>query len=111
MQLVPVSGAAEDCSPWFSFKCKLSYGVRMHQQLCARKNKNKTTTKTGPQALAAKPLFGHTKFLHTLVATVSAAVSGMLCLNQVKRPQFPARDNEVVGERGGELREAGWKHG
>ena len=76
----------------------LNYDVRtapvythMHQHMCARYKS---------QTLAATPLFGHTKILHTLIGMGSAALA-LLCLSQVRRPEIPVRDKEAVGGGGG----------
>ena len=67
------------------------YGVRTApvcnqiQHLCVR---YKSPT------LAAIPLFGHTKILHTLIRVGSAA-QRLLCLTRIRRPEFPARNNEI----------------
>ena len=73
MTRVRVPGAARDFSPRVNFQCRLSYGARtapvcnrMHRHLCARYNS---------QTLAAIPLCGHTKILHTLIGMGSAALA------------------------------------
>ena len=81
MQLVPVSDV--DCSALSANTHRVSAQTpRASTTACTKKKKKKG--KKGSQALAAKPLFGHWKFRHTLVEMGSAALSGMLCLNQVK---------------------------
>ena len=73
-----------------NFQCRLSYGVRaapacnrMHQHLC----KSRT--------LAAIPVFGHKKMLHSLVGMDSAALAAAVSY-LVRQPEFPARDNEAL---------------
>ena len=72
---------------------RLSYGVRtapvcsrIRQHLCAR-DKSK--------AVAAIPSFGHRKILHTPTRMGSAAPAAAVPYPG-KRPEFPARDNEVL---------------
>ena len=58
---------------------------RTHQHLCTRKKS---------QTLAAKPLFGHTKTLHTLVEMGTELLLWLLCLIQARRPDFPQGTTE-----------------
>ena len=40
-------------------------------------------------------LFGYKKILHTLIGMGSAALAAA-CLTQVRRPEFPTREKEVI---------------
>ena len=71
-----------------------SYGVHtapvcnhMHQDLCARYKS---------QTLAAIPLFGHTKILHTLIGMGRAALATAVPYPSKVTELFPTRDNEVL---------------
>ena len=45
--------------------------------------------------MAALLLFGHREILHMLIGVGSAALAAAVALPaQVRRPEFPARDNE-----------------
>ena len=59
---------------------------RLHQHLCARYKS---------QTLPAIPLSGHRKILHTLIGMGSAALAAAVPY-QVMRPEFPAKDKEVL---------------
>ena len=82
-------------SPKVSFQCRLSYSVRtapvcnrMHQHLCARSKS---------QTLAAIPLFGHTKVLHTPVGTGSAALAAAVPYpGKATRISRTVKEKEVV---------------
>ena len=86
---VRLSGAARDFSPRVSYQCRLSYGVRsapacnrMQQRLCGRSKS---------QTLAAIPLFGQTKILHTLTGTGRAALAAAV-------PNYPGKVTRVSRE-------------
>ena len=47
--------------------------------------------------MAALLLFGHREILHMLMGMGSAAPAAAVALSaQVRRPEFPSRDNEVL---------------
>ena len=68
---VRVLGAARDFSPRVSFQCGLSDSVRTAPSVQSRHQHQRTRQKS--QTLAATSLPGHTKILHTMTGTGSAA--------------------------------------
>ena len=78
-------------------QCRLSYGVLTTPVSRAIACINVCTpVKNPPNPSLKHTLFGHTKLLHTLTGTGIALLLRLLCLTQVRPPEFPARDNEVV---------------
>ena len=92
--LVWVPSVARDFSPRVDLLCRISYSVhtaptcnRMHQHLCGCKKS---------QTLAAIPLFGQTKILHTLIGMGRALPLRLPCLSQVRWPKSIAKDKEIL---------------
>ena len=77
---------------WVQIRCSYSsVWNRMHQHLSARWKIPK---------LAVIPLLGHTKILHVHTGRNGYSLScGCFGLTQVRRLEFPARDNEVLGKK------------
>ena len=70
---VQVPGPAWDFFSPVIFQCRLSYGVRTAPP-CAIACINICAHIKNPQTLAASPLFGHIKILHTLMGMGSTAL-------------------------------------
>ena len=92
---VPVPGAAREFSPRFNFQCRLSYGV--HAAPCVQLRASTSVGTLKSHVVAAIPLSGHTKLLHTLERMGSAVLADVVPLiTMVSRLDFPARDEEVL---------------
>ena len=95
---VRVLGAPRNFSPRVNFQCRLSYGVRT-VPVCNRMHQHLRGRKTNPSTLAAIIIV----WTHEITAdTGRNGRNGQRCscmllyLTKLRRPEFPARDNEVL---------------
>ena len=93
LTLVRVPGAARDFSPRASFQCRLPYGVRAAPE-CNRMHQHTRTFKI-PNTGRHTIIWTHENTAHTDRDGYIALLLRLLCLTQVRRPEFPARDKEV----------------
>ena len=82
--------AARDFSPRVNFQCRLSYGVRTASRV-------QPHSPTPVSTLKVPNIGSHTiVWTHENTEKWVALFLWLLCLTQVRRPEFPSRDNEVL---------------